>query len=343
MKPIIVRAESRTTLLLDSFRRTAELARRINSEMSKITINYLRISVTDRCNMHCRYCMPKGYSTHASSEALSPDEISKIVDTAINFGVDTVRMTGGEPLLRGDLTDIIKKISKIRSVKNIGITTNGSLLANAAHDLKRAGIGSVNISLDTLRRGRYHEISGSDLLPQVLKGIREANDTFEQVKINCVVMRHVNDDEIVDFLRIAENEKIIIRFIEFMPHLDCSMDFLFPGAEILGVVEDNFGKVKKISNTFGLGPAQYFKAENLEMPFGIISSVTSPPCPSCNRLRLTSDGRLLSCLYSVRHFDLKTPLRNGENIAPIFAKAIDAKKCPHVPPRKKLNMVELGG
>lgn len=311
--------------------------------MSKITVNYLRISVTDRCNMHCRYCWPAGYSTQTPSDALSPAEIARIVKTATHFGIDTIRITGGEPLLRHDVIDIIKKISSNRSVKRVGITTNGSLLANAAKDLKNARVHSVNVSLDTLRRDRYHEISGFDLLPEVLKGINEAKNAFEQVKINCVVMRNINNDEITDFLKIAENEKIIIRFIEFMPHLDCSMDFLFPKSEILGVVEQNFGKVKKISKTFGLGPAQYFKAENLEMPFGIISSVTSPPCPSCNRLRLTSDGRLLPCLYSVKHFDLRTPLRSGENIAPIFTKVIEAKKCSNIPPRKKLNMVEVGG
>lgn len=306
-------------------------------------IRYLRISVTDRCNMHCRYCMPKGYSTGTPRDMLTPEEIAKIVGVSTRFGIDTVRITGGEPLLRYDTIDIINALSSNRSVKRIGVTTNGSLLEDAAKDLKKARVHSVNVSLDTLRRDRYNEISGCDLLPAVLKGIREATSTFEQVKINCVVMRNINDDEIVDFLRIAENEKILVRFIEFMPHLDCSMDFLFPKAEILGVIERDFGHIKKISRTFGLGPAQYFKAENLEMPFGIISSVTSPPCPSCNRLRLTSDGRLLPCLYSVKHFDLKTPLRNGKNIAPVFIKAIGTKECSSVPPRKKINMVDVGG
>ena len=293
--------------------------------------------------MHCRYCMPKGYSTHASTESLNADEISRIVEAAASFGVDTVRITGGEPLLREGLTDIIKNISKNRSIRTIGLTTNGSLLANAVRELKTAGVDSVNISLDTLKRARYHEISGMDLLPMVLESIRGAVKAFRQVKINCVVMRHINDDEIADFLRIADNEKMLVRFIEFMPHLDCSMDFLFPKADIIAAVENNFGKVKNISETFGLGPAKYFRAEGLGMPFGIISSVTSPPCPSCNRLRLTSDGRLLPCLYSVKHFDLKTPLRNGEDIAPIFTKAIGTKDCASVPPRKKINLSEVGG
>ncbi len=293
--------------------------------------------------MHCRYCMPKGYSTHTSSDSLTPDELFTILKTATRFGVNTVRITGGEPLLREDLIDIIGRISKNRSLKDIHITTNGTLLAHAVRDLKKAGVDSVNISLDTLKRGRYHEISGSDLLPSVLHGISKAKNAFDLVKINCVVMRHINDDEICDFLRVAENENILVRFIEFMPHLDCSMDFLFPKPEILGVVENNFGRIKKLSKTFGLGPAQYFTAENLKTPFGVISSVTTPPCPSCNRLRLTADGRLLPCLYSMKHFDLRTPLRSGGNIEKVFAEACRSKKCSGVPPRKKLNMVEVGG
>lgn len=305
-------------------------------------IRYLRISVTDRCNMQCRYCMPKGYSTH-SSETLSSDEFAGIVRTAAKFGVDTVRITGGEPLLRGDLTEIAGKIRKNRSIKRIGVTTNGSLLSNSAADLRKAGVDSVNISVDTLKRGRYHEISGMDLLPDALKGVREAKRSFAQVKLNCVVMRHINNDEIADFLKVAENEDIIVRFIEFMPHLDCSMDFLFPKDDIIKSVETDFGKVRAIPDTFGSGPARYFRAEGLGVPFGIISSVTSPPCPACNRLRLASDGRLLPCLYSVKHFDLKTPLRNGDDIAPIFKKAIGAKERPCIPPRKRLNMSEVGG
>jgi cyclic pyranopterin phosphate synthase len=315
-------------------------------ENSSTNIRYLRISVTDRCNMRCRYCMPKGYTERAPScETLTHDEISAAVDAGTRFGLDTVRVTGGEPLLRPDITTIIARISSNPALKRVCVTTNGTLLAGLVNDLHNAGLNSVNISLDTLRRKRYEEISGRDLLPKALSGIAEAKRSLAEIKLNMVVMRHINDDEIADFCSFADKEDIIVRFIEFMPHLDCATDFLFSGAEVLSVVEKRFGKVSRSPDTFGLGPAQYYRAEGLKNPFGIIASVTSPACESCNRLRLTSDGRLMPCLYAANHFDLKGALMRNEDPVSVFASAIDAKKRSSRPMTCRLekNMAELGG
>jgi len=312
----------------------------------KRTIRYLRISVTNRCNLRCQYCMPKGYLEHASSDdILSVDDIARVIDATAHLGIDTVRITGGEPLLRDDLVCIIKKISSNPSIQQVAMTTNGSSLTTLASDLKKAGLTSVNISLDTLRRKRYHDISGEDLLPDVLEGIAAAKKYFDNVKLNVVVMRHINDDEIIEFCRFALDHDLVIRFIEFMPNFDCTTDFLFPKSEMLDVIEKEFGSARPILKTFGLGPAKYYKAASIDIPFGIISSVTSPSCDDCNRLRITADGRLLPCLYAVKHYDLKEALKKNEDVLPLFLAAVHEKAIHSQPLTCRLsrNMVELGG
>ncbi len=308
-----------------------------------IKVRYLRISVTDRCNLRCRYCMPKGPLRSEAGDRLAPEDIGAVVDAAIPFGIDTVRITGGEPLVRKETAEIIKMISANASVRNIALTTNGTLLGEKAAELEDAGLSSANISLDTLKAARYREISGEELLSSVLSGIKAAKERFSPVKINCVVMRRVNDDEIGDFCRFADDEGVVVRFIEFMPHLDCSMEFFYSKTEIIADIRERFGEMTEVEGPQGLGPARYYKADGLKNPVGVIASVTSPPCFSCNRLRLTSDGRLLPCLYSAAHFDLKRELKDGGNIAYVLKAAIDAKGRLCAPARLNMNMAELGG
>jgi len=309
-------------------------------------IRYLRISVTDRCNLRCRYCMPKGYAVRTPPcDVLNDDEMARIVHASTLAGIDAIRITGGEPLMRNDITHIIKKISLHPAVKHVSITTNGSIIAAIAEDLKNAGVDSVNISMDTLLGDRYREISGEDFLPDVLKGIEAAKNTFDLVKLNVVVMRHINDDEIINFCRFAQGNDLLIRFIEFMPHLNCATDFLYPKREILNVIRKYFGTVEQTSDTFGLGPAKYYRVAHLKNPIGIIASVTAPSCDTCNRLRITADGRLLPCLYSAKHYDLKDALRQNGDLLSIFSAAIN-DKCSTFQPltcRLRQNMVELGG
>jgi GTP 3',8-cyclase len=282
------------------------------------SINYLRISVTDRCNLRCVYCMPDGgISLMSHLDILSYEEIITLVKAAAELGIDKVRLTGGEPLVRAGVADLIKMIAEIDTIKDISMTTNGVLLAKYAADLKEAGLDRVNISLDTLKPERFHKITRCGKLEDTLKGIEAAKEAdLTPVKINMVVMAGVNDDEIVDFAKKTVTDGWNVRFIEQMP-------VSAPGeeaAKLFSVKDmklriDPLGKMEPFKMSTGNGPAKYYKLPGASGTIGFITPVTEHFCMECNRLRLTADGKLRLCLLQEDEIDLREPLRSGASIS----------------------------
>ncbi len=307
--------------LFDSFRRR---------------INYLRISVTDRCNLRCVYCMPpEGVLWMPHDEILSYEEISAIVQVAAGMGINKVRLTGGEPLIRAELPKLVEMLSQIKGIEEISLTTNGTLLKGYAMELKRAGLKRVNISLDTLKSDRFRYITRCGGLRDVLDGINAAIDAdLQPVKINMVVMRGINDDEVLDFARMSYNQGWNVRFIEVMPFTE--MAEFVPSDELrqrimsLGpLVEAESCQLSAISSD---GPARHYRLPGARGTIGFISPITEPFCSSCNRLRLTSDGRLCPCLLSDDGIDLKQPLRSNastEEIKRLILKVVASKPERH--------------
>lgn len=270
-------------------------------------INTLRISITDQCNLKCFYCKPENFSqTH---HVLSCQEIENLLRIFARLGITRVRITGGEPLVRKDIVSIIERIVSIPGIEDVSLTTNGVFLAPLAKDLKKAGLKRVNISLDTLDRKKYEKITGSDSLLNVIKGIWKALEIgFYPVKINVVVMKDINDSEIIDFLKFAK-ENLIVRFIEYMPVKSAIKNwknYFVSGDEILKKIEffDEFYKQDNL-NFPSSGSADYFRFKNKNSLFGIICSVSHPFCYRCNRIRVDSSGRLFLCLYNENFFDIR--------------------------------------
>ena len=275
----------------------------------------LRVSLTDRCNLRCRYCMPEeGLPWLQRSEVLSADEIVRLVRIgAERLGIRSVRLTGGEPLLRRDLVDIVEQLAAIEPRLELAMTTNGIGLARTAAALKRAGLDRVNISLDTLRADRFIEIARRDRLHDVLDGIAQATAVgLTPVKVNVVLMRGVNDDEVVDLARFAIEQHCQVRFIEAMP-LDAqgawSRETMITADEILG----RLGAVFDLEPVGGdaSAPAEVWSIAGTRARVGIVASVTRSFCGSCNRVRLTADGQLRNCLFASVENDLRSLLRGG--------------------------------
>ncbi len=275
----------------------------------------LRISVTDRCNFACLFCMPEKEKVKwlPLEGILNFDEIERVTQVLVSLGIEKVRITGGEPLLRRNLEELIRKIRQIDEVASIDMTTNGWFLAEKAKELRNAGLRGVTVSLHSLRRERFAKISGMDALPRVLKGIDEAIRVgLDPVKINSVAIRGYNDDEILDLVEFARERNVAIRFIEFMP-LDglgiWSQDSMVNGAEIL----------EKVKSRYELVPNGREKGETASLwdfrdgrgGLGVITPMTEPFCDDCDRIRLTSDGKLLSCLFDTEYYDVKPIIRNG--------------------------------
>lgn len=282
-------------------------------------INYLRISVTDRCNLRCIYCMPAdGACWLPRGDILTYEEIYTIVKAAAELGINKVRLTGGEPLLRAGLPDLIEMLAQIDGIDDISLTTNGLLLQRYAAQLKSAGLRRVNVSLDTLNQARFEFITRSNNnLSDILEGIERAKSVgLNPVKINVVVMSGVNDDELHDFATKTTTEGWHVRFIELMP---------FNGrggitSPFLSVSEmkkrlEQLGKLEPCFPRLGNGPARYFRFPQAKGTIGFISPVSEHFCFHCNRLRLTADGKLRPCLLADDEIDLKPPLRNGISLA----------------------------
>ncbi len=298
-------------------------------------IDYLRISITDHCNLNCLYCAPFGGRrklTHP--EILSHEEIVRIVNGAVLAGISKVRITGGEPLMRKGVVELCRMLSGIEGLESLTLTTNGVRLQELAPQLHDAGVQRVNVSLDTLRPERFRKITGYDFLSQVLAGIEMAEEVgLHPVKINTVVMRGINDDEIEDFARLTLKKSYQVRFIELMPTNGCgSGDYeslFMPVEEIVRVVK-RVGELSLEPAVDSLGPARLCSLPEGLGKVGFIAPLSWHFCGSCNRLRLTADGNLRTCLFSEKEVDIKRPLRAGasiEELADIFRLAATRK--PH--------------
>lgn len=299
-------------------------------------INYLRISVTDRCNLRCIYCMPtQGIELKPHSDILSYEEIYTIARASAELGINKLRITGGEPLIRLGLPRLIEMLAGIEAIDDIALTTNGVFLADYAAELKSAGLKRVNVSLDTLKADRFKQITRAQSeLKQVLEGIEAARRVgLEPVKLNMVVMSGINDDEILDFATRTINEEWNVRFIELMPvagNGDNSFHFL-PATEMRKRLEP-LGELEPCLPTAGNGPAKYYRFPNARGTIGFITPISEHFCFNCNRMRLTADGKLRPCLLSDYEIDLKQPLRDGVSqvgLQKLFKKAVAEKPLKH--------------
>ncbi len=273
----------------------------------------LRISVTDRCNLRCQYCMPEAeYVWLPRKDILSFEEIGALVDVFADAGVDRVRITGGEPLLRTDLADLVRLLAARAPIRDLALTTNGVLLPERAEALRAAGLHRITVSLDTLRPDRFRELTRFDALDAVRAGLAEATAHFDIVKVDTVVIRGVNDDELVDILEYGRQLGAEVRFIEYMDvggATRWSADDVFSRAAILQAIAAHYGGVTPVDEVTS-APADRFRLDD-GTTFGIISSTTEPFCRACDRSRLTADGLWYLCLYALQGTDLREPLRAG--------------------------------
>jgi len=300
------------------------------------SIDYLRVSVTDRCNLRCVYCMPEeGVPPLTHDDILRFEEIERLVRVGAGMGIRHVRLTGGEPLVRRDIVDLVYSLASVPGIEDVSMTTNGTLLAQFANDLKRAGLARVNISLDTLDAERYATITRRGSLTDVLAGIEAALAAgLDPVKINVVAVRGLNDDEVTAFAERTRDSGWHVRFIEVMPMGDCmvwSEASHVPSAETKARIEDSLGALEPASLS-GSGPARYWRIPGARGTIGFISALSNHFCASCNRLRLTADGRLMPCLFS----DIEVPVREAlrsdaddEAIAQLLSHAIALKPAGH--------------
>lgn len=309
-------------------------------------IEYLRISVTDRCNLRCIYCMPeKGISSIGYEEVLRYEEIVKLVKVATELGINNIRITGGEPLIRKDLVNLIKLLREFKEIKDLSLTTNGVFLEKYIDDLISAGLDRVNISIDSLNPKIYKHITCRGNLNDVIKGLKKAIDSsIRPIKINVVVMKNINDN-LEDFAKLSMIEPVHIRFIEYMPVTGIEKIRGLTEEEMLNEL-NKYGELIKAKNPLGYGPATYYKYKKATGTIGLICSNSHNFCDKCNRLRLTSDGKLKPCLFGEEEVDIKTMLRNNvsDNILKeAFKKAIYIK-----PQKRKINkkihyMYHIGG
>lgn len=306
-------------------------------------INYLRLSVTDRCNLRCIYCMPaSGVHKVDHSEILSVEEAIEIVKEAAGCGIDKVRITGGEPLVHKGILQICKGISAIEGIKEICLTTNGVMLAEMAEDLKAAGVDRINISIDTLKEEKYQKITRIGTIGKVLDGISAAEKAgFRKIKINVVLMGGINDDEITDFVELTRNHPWEIRFIELMPMGECASwdkSCFIPIDEVLKRCPD----LKPLDTD---GVAARYKLENALGAVGLISPISHSFCSECNRIRVTADGRLKPCLHS--HDEIHLKGLHSDKLYSAIIEGINSKPMAHTlseaGSKSQRNMNQIGG
>jgi len=279
-------------------------------------INYMRISVTDRCDLRCIYCTDRFDPGLSHDSILRYEEIHRIVQAAAGLGVKKLRLTGGEALMRLHLSRLVEMLAHTDGIDEVSLTTNGTQLTRYAEELKTAGLKRVNISLDSLKPDRFERITGSDRLKEVLEGIEATKKTgLNPVKINMVVLKEVNDDEILDFARKTLTDGWHVRFIEHMPFVNGNeRNGMVAIRDIMSSIEHSLGKLEPHFPTSGNGPARYYRLPDAAGTLGFIGAVTECFCAECNRFRLTADGHLRPCLLDDDEVDLKGPLRNGADI-----------------------------
>lgn len=278
----------------------------------KREINYLRISVTENCNLKCVYCIDENaLPNFCKKDMLSEDEIIRIVIQCATLGIKKIRITGGEPLVRKDIENLIGRINQIEGIEEIYITTNGVLLEDKLDKLKSNGLTGVNISMDSLQRERFEQLTRFDKLPEVLSAIEKALSLELKVKINTVIVDEINKDEIIDFVNLTKDKNLQVRFIELMPIGEGKKHRGISNEDILKIIEQNFQNIAILEKSKRSGPARYIRVENFKGSIGFISAISSCFCEECNRIRLTSEGFLKKCLHYNYGADLKRYLRNN--------------------------------
>ncbi|HZE95448.1 MAG TPA: GTP 3',8-cyclase MoaA [Planctomycetota bacterium] len=298
-------------------------------------VTNLRISVTDRCNLRCVYCMPAEPEWFPQPEILTFEEIERLVRVAVSLGIRDFRITGGEPTARKDLPELIRRVAAVPGVADLAMTTNGILLKKLARPLRDAGLQRLNVSLDTLNGEKFVHLARRDGFRQTWEGIEEAERAgFSPLKINMVVLRGVNDDEVVDFAAMARTRPWQIRFIEFMP-LDgdnaWTRNQVVPAREILERIHEKWPLDLNADGPLS-DPARVHRFKDGKGDIGVIASVTEPFCGSCDRVRVTPDGKLRTCLFSTVETDLKGPMRSGADdaeMAGLFQRAVASKEAGH--------------
>lgn len=290
--------------------------------------NYLRISLLEKCNLRCTYCMPAdGIALSPKTSLMTADEIFAIAQTFVKNGVDKIRLTGGEPLLRKDFPEIVSKLAELEI--SLSITTNGILIDRHIEVLKHFKVKKINLSLDTLVSSKFHSITLRNQFEKVIDNLHLLLNNDFEVKVNVVLMKGFNDNEIIDFVKLTQFLPISVRFIEFMPFAGNEWDRskMVSQNEILSLVENSFAEdeIKKLEDEKNF-TARVYKIKNFQGNFGIISSITNPFCDSCNRIRLTADGKIKNCLFSNSETDLLTALRNGKSITDLISESIQNKK-----------------
>ncbi|PLX86987.1 MAG: GTP 3',8-cyclase MoaA [Desulfuromonas sp.] len=300
------------------------------------TIDYLRLSVTDRCNLRCRYCMPlHGVPSLEHHDILRYEELVRVVAAACRLGVRKVRITGGEPLVRRGIAKLVAELVALPQQPEVVLTTNGLLLAEQAADLKAAGLSRVNISLDTLRADRFQTMTRSEGLEKVMAGIEAAEKVgLRPIKLNMIPLKNFNEDELLDFARLTLDHDWEVRFIEFMP-ISADLDYVSSDGVAMADVEQRLhrlGKLEPLPHEEGAGQAKMYRLSGALGLIGVIPSVSGHFCAECNRLRVTADGRVRGCLFDNCEIDLKQVLRNGGDDAAVerlLAGAVCAKPEKH--------------
>lgn len=295
----------------------------------------LRIGVTDRCNLRCRYCMPEQVEFLPRAEILTFEEIERVTRVACRLGVDKVRITGGEPLVRRDVSQLVARLARIDELDEIALTTNGLLLEEYAEQLKRAGLDRLNVSLDTVRPDVFRQWTRRDELARVLRGLDAAlRAGFTRIRLNALAIRGLTEDEIVPLVEFARDRRVELRFIEFMP-IDADRQWneqaVLTGAEIRRRIEQTFGPLRPRLRPDPSQPAADFELSD-GTRIGLICSVTEPFCRQCNRLRITAEGQLRNCLFSQRAWDMRSLLRSGADddaLAEMMRACVAAKKRGH--------------
>ena len=308
---------------------------RLIDDFGRVHTN-LRISVTDRCNIRCFYCMPENVRFKPRDELLTFEEIARFVRAIVPLGISKLRLTGGEPLVRAGLPTLVRMLAEIPGIKDLALTTNGILLAEQAAALREAGLGRLNVSLDTLSEQTFRRISRRDGLDRVLAGIFAAREAgFESIRLNAIAMRGITEDEVLPLARFAREHDFELRFIEFMP-LDAEgawqKEQVLTGAAIRRIVEEEFGPLEPAARPDASQPAQDFIFTGGRGRVGFINPVSEPFCGDCNRLRLTAEGQVRNCLFSTTEWDARELLRgdaSDKEIAQLVRDSVAAKKPGH--------------
>jgi cyclic pyranopterin phosphate synthase len=301
-------------------------------------IKSLRISITDRCNFRCVYCMPaEGLAWVPRAEILTYEEITRLARIAAQIGIEQIRLTGGEPTVRRDLPDLIRMLREIPGLRSLSLTTNGVLLTKLAGPLAEAGLTRINVSLDSLVRERFAQLARRDALAQVLAGLEELEKypSIRPIKVNAVAMRGFTEAEVLDFARLARRKPYVIRWIEFMP-LDADQiwrkEDILSGGEIKSIIESEFGPLQRITTGDPSETARRYTFADGIGEVGFINPVSEPFCSQCDRIRLTADGQLRTCLFAQEETDLRAILRSGqgdEEIAEAIRAAVWHKELKH--------------